>query len=864
MKTVLKRLFFIFVFGIMLTVFAACGNESDNSEYIYGEEDGLVIHYHRNDDNYAGWNLWLWEDGKDGAAYEFQGQDSFGVWGKYDFGTWSDQTGVNFIVRTNDWAKDPDGDRRINYSQFEYNDEGDLHVYLLTADERIYSDPDDALLPKVTAAKFTAFNQVSIQASMAISDYKIYEDGVEIKSGTASGKEVKVTLPSNMSFAKSYSVSATINGTTATREISVNSLFDTEDFEIEYTYTGNDLGPSYTPESTTFKVWAPTAKNITLRLYEKGTPKSVNATLGDDTYRSYDMTLGAKGVWSVTVDGDLNGKYYTYYVEHSNSSAESTDPYAKSTGINGLRSMILDLDATDPEGWDDVTLPNIEASTDLVIYELHVRDLTSDDTWNGSENNRGKYLGLIETGTTYSAGGVTVTTGFDHIKELGVNAVQLLPIFDYTNEGNEDNAKFNWGYNPLNYNTVEGSYSSNPYDGAVRINELKQVIQAYANEGISIIMDVVYNHVNNVNENCFNKLVPGYYFRYDENGSLSNGSGCGNETASERSMMRKFMVDSTEYWASEFKLGGYRFDLMGLHDKDTMEEIAANLKNVNEDIVVYGEPWTGGTTPLSSSVQCVTNNIANVDGVGAFNDAIRDAIKGSVFDSNVGGWINSSTSVATNGSTIKSNINGNKFYDPSKQINYVSCHDNNTLYDKLVLTGVSDSMITQVDVLAQAIVMTSQGMAFMQAGEEIMRQKINEDGSRNHNSYNSSDEVNSIKWDQKVTYLNEYNQYKELISLRRNTDLFRLSTRAEVSAAYKALTTFGGSKLYSTTIAFELNSDVQKLVVIHNVDSDKTFMIDESYKVLFDLTGEHEPGDIITGQTVISAYSTLILELVTE
>jgi pullulanase len=303
---------------------------------------------------------------------------------------------------------------------------------------------------------------------------------------------------------------------------------------------------------------------------------------------------------------------------------------------------------------------------------------------------------------------------------------------------------------------------------------------------------------------------------------------------------------------------------MGLHDKYTMEEIAANLKNVNEDIVVYGEPWTGGTTPLDASLQCTTANMIGVEGVGAFNDAIRDAIKGSVFDSNVGGWVNSPTNTSVNQATIKSNINGNKFYDPTKQINYVSCHDNNTLYDKLVLTGVSENMISRVDVLAQAIVLTSQGIAFMQAGEEIMRQKINPDGSRNHNSYNSTDEVNSIKWDQKITYLHEYNQYKDLIALRKANESFKLDSRTEVSATYKALTTFGGSKLTGSTIAFELNSEDQKLVVVHNVNSSKIFILRESYKVLFDLAGQFEVGQVITGQFSMEAYSSLILELVTE
>ena len=277
---------------------------------------------------------------------------------------------------------------------------------------------------------------------------------------------------------------------------------------------------------------------------------------------------------------------------------------------------------------------------------------------------------------------------------------------------------------------------------------------------------------------------------------------------------------------------------MGLHDKDTMEQIAANLKTVNENIVVYGEPWTGGTTPLSEGLQCTTANMANVEGVGAFNDAIRDAIKGSVFDSNVGGWVNSSTNTSVNAGTIKNNVNGNKFYDPKKQINYVSCHDNNTLYDKLVLTGVDKSIITRVDVLAQAIVLTSQGIAFMQAGEEIMRQKVNADGSLNHNSYNSSDEVNSIKWDQKITYLDEFNQYKELIKIRLENELFKLDSREEVTQCYTALTTFGGSKFSGNTIGYQLKSEEKTLVVIHNVNSDRTFILEGvSYKVVFDLSG---------------------------
>lgn len=877
MKKILKLMLFGMLSFVMLFN-VACKDDSD----VPGHEEEEVpdepidpnhgpsfyIHYHRFDDDYTAWNLWLWIPDGDGAAHAFNGTDAYGVYGRFEYTEFANSSSINFIVRTDAWAKDPDMDRTIVFDDYAKNENGDVHVYLLSGDKTIYKNKKTALSPKITVAEFTDTRKITIQTSALAQSYKLYGNGELIDEGEISNLKFFIFLTSAADVACKYVLDVQFDETTkSSMEIKKEKLYDTSDFISNYTYSGNDLGVTYKKTGSVFKLWAPVSTDITLRIYQNGTPKSVNQTVGDDTFSEHKMTMGEKGVWSATLNGDFAGKYYTYVVTNGDETNEVVDPYAKSTGINGLRGMIVDFATTNPDDWDDVDLEAITSPADLTVYELHVRDLTSDSTWNGKSANKGKYLGLIEENTTYTKDGVTVKTGFDHIKELGVNAVQLLPIFDYKNDSSEDNAPFNWGYNPLNYNTLEGSYSSNPYDGLTRIKEFKQVVAAYANNGIRVIMDVVYNHVNDAQASNFNKIVPGYFFRYDASGNLSNGSGCGNETASERRMMRKFMVDSTTFWASEYKLGGFRFDLMGLHDKTTMENIATATKAVRSDFVVYGEPWNGGTSPLSANIACTSNNIAGLKNVGAFNDKIRDGIKGSVFTAADGAWINSAEISDGDYNDTKSGIAGgvaidssagSVYEDPYRTVNYVSCHDNNTLFDKLTETGVADDIIAQTDVMANAIVLTSQGIAFIHAGEEIMRQKILADGTLDSNSYISDDKVNSIKWDRKVTYLKEFNQYKELISLRKTLGMFNLSAQ-EIKDSLEFLDEIGTTKLTNETIAYKIIKDNKEILIIHNVGTDKDITLDASYTVKIDISSTYATNATVSNTITLKKNTTIIL-----
>ena len=495
--------------------------------------------------------------------------------------------------------------------------------------------------------------------------------------------------------------------------------------------------------------------------------------------------------------------------------------------------MIVDFSKTNPEGWDEVTVKPYK-HTELVVYETHVADVTASESWTGSEANRLLFNGMAEEGTTYTENEVTVKTGFDHIKELGVNAVQIIPLFDQAND--EVNKSFNWGYNPLNYNVIEGSYSSDPFDGYVRIKEFKNLVMKYNEAGINIIMDVVYNHVNSLETSSFNYLVPGYYFRYSTSGQVLNGSGCGNETASDMPMFRKFMIDSTEFWASEYKLGGFRFDLMGLHDIETMDELVANLKTINPEIVVYGEPWNAGTSGLTSTDAALQANLGKFNGYGAFNDKVRDGIKGSVFDSLTTGWATSLTSSLP--SSIKDAIQGKTASftsDPNKTVNYVSAHDNNTLFDKLQLSVAMANddnieLLSNLSTLSNGIIFTSQGVSFMLAGEEFLRSKVKDDGSLDSNSYESSYKTNELDYSRLIDYPSVMEQYKEFIALKVNDEMFQLDNADDI----KASLSFNDSDNSYIDYNLKYNNKEYRVIIMSRSASEKTIDLSGYSSVLAD------------------------------
>ena len=502
------------------------------------------------------------------------------------------------------------------------------------------------------------------------------------------------------------------------------------------------------------------------------------------------MTRDINGTWVAEELGDLNGVYYTYQVDVSGKTVEACDPYARTTGVNGQRAMILNLDATNPEGWDKDMDPNGGKNiTDAVIYELHVRDLSVDES--SGIQNKGKFLGLIEAGTTNSQG---VPTGLDHMKNLGITHVHLLPSYDYASvdESRLDVAQFNWGYDPQNYNVPEGSYSTDPYNGEVRVAEMKQMVKGLHDNGISVIMDVVYNHVYNAETFCFNQIVPQYFSRVSDSGVYSAGSGCGNDTASERSMVRKYIVDSVKYWADEYHIDGFRFDLVGLIDTQTINEVMEAVHKTHTNVIFYGEGWTMSTAMTKEGYTMTTQaNSQEVPGFAFFSDTLRDSLRGSVFNNDERGYV---AGIGGHTGTIASCFRGMPTWckAPVQTINYASCHDNMSLFDRLTRSTPDSSVEDRIRMnnLAAAICMTSQGVPFFQAGEEMLRSKPLPDGSFDHNSYCSPDSVNSLKWDDlnEEAYQKVYAYYQGLIAFRKAHPALRMTTAEEVMARITNLT----------------------------------------------------------------------------
>lgn len=831
----------------------------------------LVIHYFRYDQEYTKWAIWLWPEGGNGAEYAFTDTDDYGVYASIDVssGSYASVTKAGILIKDSSWNKDVAVDRYIDLTKGE---EEVLNIYLVQEDTKIGYSLDDPNGPKkedkFRSAFFKTEKIISFSSTQVLDKDKIsvYKDNEKIDATiNVQGASGNATLNESVDLSSIYVIKA-IFSDDIEREYTVtfDGIYDSDAFERAYGYTGDDLGVTINDNITTFKLWAPISNDVKLKLYEVGTPLSLNSAAHKGTntpIETINMTKGEKGVWSASINSNLHGTYYTYEVTNGSSVNEVVDPYAKATGINGLRGLVVDFSKVNPKGWKyNNRAKNITNATDAIIYELHVRDLTSDPSWGGTAKNSGKYLGLCETGTKYNG----FSTGFDHIKELGVTHVQLLPIFDYgvvdesrlTNPSylEEDGGGFNWGYMPLNYNSLEGGYSSNPFDGLTAITEMKQVVMAYTANNIRINMDVVYNHTGLTADSNFNLIIPGYYHRLTDDGSFSNGSGCGNETASERIMMRKFMVDSIKFWATEYNFGGFRFDLMALHDVETMNEIANMLKSIDETLMIYGEPWNGGTTTLSSSVAADKVNLAKMPYVGAFNDDIRDGIKGSVFNAKDGGFIQG---VAGFSDKVKygivgginhpqlnlSSISYQKAWNtsPLKTINYVACHDNNTLYDKLMQTLSNTQIKTIEDYLMQAnaIVLLSEGIPFIHAGDEIMRSKPLKTGGYDHNSYQSPQSVNSIKWNEKTNdkHTKVFNYYKSLINFRKNHASLRMTTEADIKANLSFIN-FNDQALIGYAITNNASKDrFEEMVIIFN-GSNKVKITNLNREGVYTVVGE--------------------------
>ena len=538
----------------------------------------------------------------------------------------------------------------------------------------------------------------------------------------------------------------------------------------------------YSPQKTMFSLWSPAADSVWLRLYAEG--------LGGEAQEVVAMRRGKNGTWTCSVRGDLQGKFYTFQVDDME---ETPGIFAKAVGVNGKRGAVIDLRSTDPEGWAEDVRPAFAGAKDAIVYEMHYRDYSIHPS--SGVAHKGKFLALTEEGTKVSsmkAGedacvpGQQVATGIEHLKEMGVTHVQILPSYDYgsIDETRLEDNKYNWGYDPVNYNAPEGGYSTNPYDPACRIREMKEMIQALHKAGIRVVMDVVYNHTFDVAHSNFHNTCPGYFYRYHADGSLGNASGCGNETASERGMMRKFIVESCRYWLTEYHIDGFRFDLMGIHDIETMREVRAMMDGIDPTLLLYGEGWAAGAPLLPQEELAMKANILRIEGVGAFCDDMRDALRGPFSDDHKGAFL---AGEKGHEESIKfgiagciehpevdmSRVNYSKAAwaaEPTQCISYVSCHDDMMLTDRLKASvRLKKGELELLDKLAQTAVLTSQGIPFLWNGEEILRDKKGV-----HNSYCSPDSINAIDWSLKAQHEDVFRYYQGLIALRKAHPAFRM------------------------------------------------------------------------------------------
>lgn len=754
----------------------------------------LVFHYYRYDGDYEGWNLWIWGDQEPGRSLEFGAEDDYGYVARTILRQQTDGGELGFLLRRsilgNAWSsKDGVRDRYLPFYRTDQG--GKLEIWLMQEDARIYYQASDVeRQPRLVKASLDDLNLIRVETYLPV-DSRLGEfwgfQLLDHHGGTPELGEVRpgglnrdnarqffLRTKEALDLEGEYYLEHATHGRLPLR---FGQVFSTQAFQEKFHYSGNDLGVTYSPKQTTFKVWSPTARNIEVVIYKT-----------DQGGRDEVIPLKRceRGVWETTILGDLEGLSYNFLVTHGGETIEAVDPYARATGVNGERGQIVDLSKTNPPNWDQVQWLPLENAVDAIIYEVHVRDFSSSST--AGITAKGKYLGVIEEGTTTATG---VITGLDHLKDLGVTHIHLLPVFDFATVDERDpESGYNWGYDPLNYNVPEGSYASNPCAGQVRIRELKELVQGLNQAGLGVIMDVVYNHTFHSTASNLNKLVPGYYYRFYPDGSFSNGSGCGNELADERSMVRKFILDSVSYWAQEYKLAGFRFDLMGLHHLETMQAIRRALDQIQPQMLIYGEGWAAADSTLPEQKRAVKRNTLQLPGIASFCNDFRDGIKGHVFTTREPGFIQGGGYQETVKFGIVGAINhpqinydhilyshGPWALDPSQSVSYVEAHDNLTLWDKLLCTTKpqDDGERVALMKLAHTLVLTSQGIPFLHAGQDFARTK-----GGDPNSYQSPDRVNQVDWERKGEFLDLYTYTKGLIRLRKERPAFRMGKSGEI------------------------------------------------------------------------------------
>ena len=570
----------------------------------------------------------------------------------------------------------------------------------------------------------------------------------------------------------------------------------------------------YSPIETKFTLWAPTAEEVRVLLYDSGNEGSA--------YQTLSLEMGEDGIWNTSIKEDLKGKFYTFNVKVNGKWLGDTPGImAKAVGVNGKRAAVIDLRSTDPEGWANDVRPLLKDYADIIVYEMHHRDFSLDSV--SGIRNKGKFLALTELGTTTSQG---EKTGIDHLKELGVTHVHILPSYDYASvdESKPDKAQYNWGYDPQNYNVPDGSYSTDPYKPDVRIKEFKQMVQALHKAGIRVVLDVVYNHTFNTEESNFERTVPGYFYRQTKDGKPANGSGCGNETASDRAMMRKYMVESVLYWINEYHIDGFRFDLMGIHDIETMNEIRAAVDKIDPSIFIYGEGWAASAPQLDQEELAMKANIYKMPRIAAFSDEMRDGLRGGWDDDRKGAFLIGQpghemsikfglVGAVKHPQVINDSVNYSKepwALQPTQMISYVSCHDDMCLADRLKATmpDATDEERASLHKLAETFVFTSQGVPFIFAGDEMMRDK-----KGIHNSYNSPDSINTIDWRNKTIHHDVFDYVRELIALRKNHPAFRMGDADKVRQ-YMEFQPVEGSNLVAFILKDNANGDSWKNIIV--------------------------------------------------
>ncbi|MEK0279592.1 type I pullulanase [Bifidobacterium mongoliense] len=849
----------------------------------------VTIHYHRLTDDYAStdgakaWDIWGWADGVNGSAHPFAGHDEFGLTATYRLNG-TGMTTPQFIVRYggDSWeAKDPgDGNRTIPQSAITLRQDGSAaaEVWLVQGDSTVYTNGTlYRAQASIISAQMNAFNTIKATLNKPMDDPQaaahavtVSDDhgrAVDVSTVKQDGRTLTVTTGKDLEVTTAYTLTVTGYGS---KPVALGAVVRSDAFDQRYAYDKDDLGATYANEQTTFKLWAPTAVKVTLRTFDNTDPTAKVA-------RTYAMTVGQKGVWTHILPhlarsaDDTKPQAYDYELTFADgTTTTAADPYATAAVANGQRSVVLPTGETGDAG---TRMAPFGKATDAVIAETSIRDLTIDPSSGVDPAKRGKYLGVVQEGTHTKAGD---PTGLDYLRSLGITHVQIMPAFDFASidetKGLGYGEQYNWGYDPENYNVPEGSYSSDPMNPGARVREMKEMVSGLHQHKLRVIMDVVYNHVYDAASHAFNRTVPGYYFRYDDTGKLRSDSGCGNDVASERAMARRYIVHSVEYWAKNYNVDGFRFDLMGLLDRKTMNEVRTALNKIDPSIIVIGEGWD--MTEALGDESTIQPKADKVPGVAFFNDSLRDALKGSVFTKEDTGFVSGKTGlenlVATNlmgcDNTRKgiaanghcSNGKADTNYAGADQVvQYAEIHDNFTLYDKLKLSVPHDDEATLVRraKLADSAIFLSQGITDMQLGQEFLRTK-----SGNGDSYNAGDAVNAIQWDRTAQYRDSVDYVKGLIALRRRIKALHMTSYADIAANMTILSEANG------VVSYQLKSDDGTYVMIFNANnkkvSDKAVPAG-SYAVLadngsVDLTGKETTEVTATGYEASGLSATVL------